>query len=234
MQGKRWQWAAIAISGMLHVCVGLVLIFWAPPPARLPPDETSVSVVMVKEQAPRPVPPPTQTRAENPKPEQKAELAPPPPPPPPTPQPPLSPATAPAATPKAPQEAPQNATIIAKTLYSSQVLHRPENRQALADLATLSPDARIEQLCDTEAMEQLHRWKHAIQPDRLVAYALQNTQVSSGKITAKGAAFRSRHKWFALEFECSFSAGDNSITAFSFKMGDPIPESRWDELMLER
>lgn len=237
MQGKRRQWAAIAISGVLHVCVGLTLVFWAPAQRFSPPEETSISVVMVTPAASQPEPAPSPPPSENQKPRQQPEHAEPPPPPPsmpPSTPPPQIPTPSSETAPKPPQKSQGSETVVAKTLYSSQVLHRSENRQALADLATLSHDARIEQLCDTEAMEQLHRWKSTLQPDRLVAYALQDTQITSGKITARGAAFRSRHKWFALEFECSFSTGNDSLSAFSFKMGDPIPESRWNELMLER
>ncbi len=64
----------------------------------------------------------------------------------------------------------------ASAFYAATILSRPENRSARDALKTLSPSERNEQICDTEAMEQIRRTDSKLRPDRLIAYALENTQ----------------------------------------------------------
>lgn len=128
----------------------------------------------------------------------------------------------------------RNMPVVAKSFYAAARLARPENRSAREALKALSPMERREQLCDTEAMEQLHRWKSSLQPDRLIAYALLDTSADGATLHAPGAAFRSRHQWFALSFDCTVDPGSGTITAFRFVMGDAVPKARWSALSLER
>jgi len=129
---------------------------------------------------------------------------------------------------------PGSRMIEARSFYAATVLARPENRSARDALKTLSAEARDEQICDTEAMEQISRAKANLRPDRLIAYALENTHVDGDRIEAAGAAFRSAHRWFRLSFDCTLDAKRNTVTAFRFSIGDPIPSSRWTDLQLER
>lgn len=124
--------------------------------------------------------------------------------------------------------------IEAQAFYASAILARPENRSARDALKTLSPEERNEQICDTEAMEQVRRADAKFRPDRLIAYALENTQVEGDRLHAPGAAFRSAHRWFRLSFDCTLDAKRSTVTAFRFSIGDPIPSSRWGDLQLER
>ena len=122
----------------------------------------------------------------------------------------------------------------AQAFYASAILSRPENRSAREALKTLSPEERNEQICDTEAMEQIRRTDAKFRPDRLIAYALENTRVDGDSLHAAGAAFRSAHRWFRLTFDCTLDPKRNTVTAFRFSIGDPIPSSRWSDLQLER
>ena len=83
-------------------------------------------------------------------------------------------------------------------------------------------------------MEQIRRADAKFRPDRLIAYALENTQVQGERIHAAGAAFRSAHRWFRLTFDCTLDEKRNTVTAFRFSIGDPIPSTRWSDLQLER
>jgi hypothetical protein len=42
------------------------------------------------------------------------------------------------------------------------------------------------QLCNIEAMAQIHKWKASLQLDNLIAYALATPKVSAHGITAEG------------------------------------------------
>ncbi|MCD2176400.1 DUF930 domain-containing protein [Rhizobium sp. C1] len=122
----------------------------------------------------------------------------------------------------------------ASAFYAATILSRPENRSARDALKTLSPSERNEQICDTEAMEQIRRTDSKLQPDRLIAYALENTQVDGDRLRAPGAAFRSAHRWFRLTFDCILDTRRGAVIAFRFAIGTLIPSSRWDDLHLER
>ncbi|MCD2175946.1 DUF930 domain-containing protein [Rhizobium sp. C4] len=133
-----------------------------------------------------------------------------------------------------PQPDPAPTMKEASAFYAATILARPENRSARDALRTLSPAERNEQLCDTEAMEQIRRADTRMHPDRLIAYALQNTEVDGDRLHAPGAAFRSAHRWFRLAFDCTLDAKRSAVTAFRFAIGEPIPSSRWSDLQLER
>ena len=47
-------------------------------------------------------------------------------------------------------------------------------------------------------------------------------------MTADGAAFRSKGRWYGLQFTCDLSADGQSVTGFAFLVGDAIPREKWD------
>jgi hypothetical protein len=224
---------AIAASLALHVMALLPLLFASPKPP-LPAPEPVVSVTLL---SPAPEKEALQT-SHAPPPDKNDDPAPTPTAP--SPVRPSAPQPPPArlATPPQPQQQQQPDSpagqVVATSFYAAKILARPENRAARADLKTLSPAEQHEQLCDTEGMEQLHRWKPALQPDRLIAYALGDTVVEGSTLHAPNAAFRSRHRWYELSFDCAIDAAGSEVTAFRFTMGNPIPEDRLSELFLER
>jgi hypothetical protein len=76
-------------------------------------------------------------------------------------------------------------------------------------------------------MEQVHDWQPDFQPERLVAYASAEFAIADDTILAEGAAFRSRGRWYRLRFECGLSADHETVTAFQFRVGDPVPKDQW-------
>ena len=68
--------------------------------------------------------------------------------------------------------------ITARTLHSESVLANPRSRGAREALKTLEAGERIEQLCNLEAMSQIHAWKAEFEPDRVVAFALAGTKLT--------------------------------------------------------
>lgn len=117
-------------------------------------------------------------------------------------------------------------------MLSQRVLADPRSRETVAMLPRLAPEERVEQLCGLEAMGQIHDWHREFEPDRVTAYALAGTKLSGRVLTADGAAFRSRRRWYGLRFACTVSVDLKRITAFAFHVGEPIPRERSEALGL--
>ncbi|WP_066468484.1 DUF930 domain-containing protein [Bosea sp. WAO] len=143
------------------------------------------------------------------------------PPAPTAPTPPVEPETLPAPAPKTP------AMITAQKLFSEGVLANPRSRQARQALAQLEGSERIEQLCNLEAMSQIHAWKADLEPDRVVAYAMSRARLAGNALQAGGAAFRSRRQWYNLSYRCELAAGGTKVAGFQFQVGEPVPRAVW-------
>nr|WP_112995130.1 DUF930 domain-containing protein [Ensifer sp. ENS12] len=57
-------------------------------------------------------------------------------------------------------------------------------------------------------------------------------RLSGRKLSADGAAFRSRGRWFNIKFGCAVAPDIKSVVAFEFQVGDEIPESEWEARFL--
>jgi len=184
-----------------------------------PPTETSVEVELVAPEALAPASPPAipaQPAVLPPAAEiapipQSAPVAPPP-------DKPTAQAVSPPAGPPA--------MITARTLHSESVLDNPRSRGTREALKTLDASERIEQLCNLEAMSQIHAWKAEFEPDRVVAYAMAGTKLTKNALEADGAAFRSRKQWYSLHFRCEMAA-NGKVAGFQFRIGEAIPRSEW-------
>lgn len=123
-------------------------------------------------------------------------------------------------------------TIQAKQFFSAAILADPRSRQALEGLSQLAVDEQIVQLCNLEAMEQVHRWRVEFKPDFLVAYAMADIRLAGTNLRADGAAFRSNDRWYNVKFNCEVAPDIKSVVAFEFQVGDEIPESEWEARFL--
>lgn len=122
--------------------------------------------------------------------------------------------------------------VQAKKILSDLTLADPRSRQARKMLPLLGRSERMEQLCNIEAMAQIHAWNGELKPDLTIAYAFGETKMSTSGITADGAAFHSRKQWFALKYRCTLSADLNKVSAFEFQAGAAIDRSQWSRLGL--
>lgn len=122
--------------------------------------------------------------------------------------------------------------IEAHSFHAAQALADPRSRRALVEWRKLFPDERIIQLCNLEAMEQLHSWKPELEPRSVVAYAFEDIRLSGEKLDAEGAAIRIARKWVAISYHCRVAPDMESVVAFAFAMGEEIPESEWEAHML--
>lgn len=101
------------------------------------------------------------------------------------------------------------------------------NARIARSLRMLAPVDRMEQLCDYRAMQQIRRDHRQYHPDRLVAGARQQAHIHGHTVVAKGAAFRSRRRWYALSYTCTTASDDMSVTVLSYQIGVEIPEDKW-------
>lgn len=112
----------------------------------------------------------------------------------------------------------------AQELYSKDALSDPRVKQAIG---RLPPKRRIVQLCTIEALEQIRRQRLDAFPDMLVPFGPSGGFVSADGMSANGGAFRSRAKWYAVDFKCEVDAETTSVVSFSYAIGKVIPKSEW-------
>jgi hypothetical protein len=101
-----------------------------------------------------------------------------------------------------------------------------ENR-FVRSLKRLAPVDRLEQLCDYTAMTRIRKDHRHLRPDRAVAGAAKEPHIKDNTIVAKGGAFRSRRKWYALSYTCTAAPDHLSVLSFSYNIGPEIPEDKW-------
>ncbi|HEX3439028.1 MAG TPA: DUF930 domain-containing protein [Pseudolabrys sp.] len=96
-------------------------------------------------------------------------------------------------------------------------------------LQLLTPSERLLQLCDYTAMNDIRKDKDArhFRPDRTVAGAISEPAVQDDIVTAAGAAFRSRGKWYAVSYTCKGTPDHMKILSFHYKIGAEIPTTKW-------
>ena len=112
--------------------------------------------------------------------------------------------------------------------FSGGLLADPRSRKAREALPGLAPDERIIQLCNIEALEQIHTANAArFQPDFAVAYAMAEVKLAGDTMEANGGAFRSRGRWYRLSYRCAVAPGLTQVVSFAYRVGDPIPKEDW-------
>lgn len=119
--------------------------------------------------------------------------------------------------------------ITATEYYAGTVLDDPRNQETKQRLATLSPDERLIQLCNIEAIEQLRRWKASFVPDHVVAYATADLSLTDTSLIATGAAVYAGGKWYRLSFSCNATSDLGRVTTFAFTLGRPILRQEWEQ-----
>jgi len=94
-------------------------------------------------------------------------------------------------------------------------------------LQMLAPEERLEQLCDYTAMARIRKEIKDFKPDRALASATAEPRIRADTIEAKGGAFRSGGKWYALSFTCTATPDHMEVVAFRYTIGPEIPEANW-------
>lgn len=122
----------------------------------------------------------------------------------------------------------ETAVVRATEFFAARTLADPRSRAAREALQQLATGERIVQLCNVEAMEQVHRWDADFQPDFLVAYAMADPVLSGRVLRAEGGAFRSRRNWYNIRFKCEIAPDMAKVVAFEFSVGSAIPREEWE------
>ncbi|WP_348046041.1 DUF930 domain-containing protein [Devosia sp.] len=112
--------------------------------------------------------------------------------------------------------------------YASSILSEPANKEIRDTLPLLASDERIVQLCNIEALEQVHAWKPSLNPDTLVPYAFAETTVAGQTLTAEGGAIRDARQWYRFRFSCTASPDYQGVADFKFEVGELIPPEQWE------
>jgi hypothetical protein len=95
-------------------------------------------------------------------------------------------------------------------------------------LLELEPMTRMEQVCAIETMARVNKDKNPYRPDRAMINALSDPVLKGDTVSGNGGAFRSKGAWYQYSFTCTMAADHLSVSAFSYKVGEPIPEDRWE------
>ena len=94
-------------------------------------------------------------------------------------------------------------------------------------LQMLAAPERLEQLCDYTAMAQIRKDDRKFRPERAIANAMAQPKVSGDTIKTTGGAFRSRKKWYTLNYECTATPDHMAVISFQYTIGAEIPETQW-------
>jgi hypothetical protein len=207
----------IGASVGLHLLVALMVVLLPTPFRPQPPDEgIAVEIVSPDRLAPAGTPRGTQARSDAAAEAGQADR-------------PAAKQSLPAMTaPATPGKAPP-AMVEASEMLSAKALAAPGSRKALQAMAELAGSEQVVQLCDIEAMEQIHKWKAEFRPDLVIAYAMAGAKVTSHSVEADGAAFRSNKRWYNIRFRCEVAPDLGGVVSFAFLVGDEIPQREWQD-----
>lgn len=104
----------------------------------------------------------------------------------------------------------------------------PASREIRQNLPKLAPFERATQICNIEAGQQIQTAHPDMLVDTVHASAMSVADVEGQVVSARGAAYRTRRKWYAMAFVCTVSPDFKKVTDFAFKLGAEIPRNQWD------
>lgn len=108
-----------------------------------------------------------------------------------------------------------------------------QDQRFLDSLRHVEPATRLEQVCDYAVMSDI---KHDTgrEADRAKSDVTSSPSHHGDTVIAKGAAFRSKGQWISLSFICKGTPDHLHVTSLQYKVGEPIPTSKWASLGLWR
>ncbi|HAT85860.1 MAG TPA: hypothetical protein DCS30_07885 [Rhizobiales bacterium] len=121
-----------------------------------------------------------------------------------------------------------NGMIRPKQMLSGSTLAQGNNQKARLALKEIAADERLEQLCALEAMEQIQVHDKSMAPDLLLSYPFEEVAMKGNQLIARGATFFAKKKWYYLQYECELSTDGKEVSAFAFKIGNPVPRRMWE------
>lgn len=113
----------------------------------------------------------------------------------------------------------------AERFYLEAMLSAPSMARARAMLETLTPEKRLAQACNIEALAQIGNAGKGFSPDVVMAEAYARSEVTGTRLAASGAIFRSGERWYGLGFDCTLNDDLTSVTAFSYRLGADVTDA---------
>jgi len=101
-------------------------------------------------------------------------------------------------------------------------------------LKRIDPADRLEQICDYAAADRIGREKKAYHPDRAIIDSVSPAKINGDTVQGNGGAFRSDGQWYQFSFTCKTTPDRLKILSFDYRVGDKIPEDKWDDYGLWR
>jgi Domain of Unknown Function (DUF930) len=103
-----------------------------------------------------------------------------------------------------------------------------------AMLKRIDPADRLEQVCDYAAAKRIGLDKNPYHPDRAVIDSIAPFKVEGDTIKGEGGAFRSHGQWYQFSFTCKTTPDRLKILSFDYRVGEKIPEDKWNDYGLWR
>ncbi len=113
----------------------------------------------------------------------------------------------------------------AERFYLKAMLNFPSMARVREMLETLPPEKRLAQTCSIEALAQIGNAEEGFAPDVVMADAYARSEMTSPRLAASGAIFRSGERWYGLAFDCTLSDDLTSVTAFSYRLGIDVTDA---------
>ncbi len=93
----------------------------------------------------------------------------------------------------------------------------------------LAPEERAHQACILKGIDAVRKAKLLKGVDRVKTSILSPAKFENNVVIAKGGAVRAKQHWYALSFTCAVTEDQMKATTFDFKLGDEIPEDKWED-----
>jgi len=214
----RWS---IAASLALHIVLGIGADFYPVARPIIPPEPGVAVRILTREEFETATSPSVRGAPAEP----SREAVPP--------SQPAAPSPSAGSAPLQPDAAAQPGGMIRATqFFSASVLAESGSRQVRATLPLLAKEDRITQLCNIEAVEQIHRWRAELQPDYVVTDAMADTRLRHLSLEASGGAFRSEGNWYSVKYRCTVTPNLGEVSSFEFLVGPAIPKQAWKKYHL--
>lgn len=109
---------------------------------------------------------------------------------------------------------------------------RADNNAINRALARLEPEERAHQACDLKGIDTVRKATALRKVDRVKSSTSIRATFKDNIVIAKGGAVRAKGRWYALAFTCAVTEDQMLATSFEFKLGEEIPQDKWEDLGL--
>jgi Domain of Unknown Function (DUF930) len=128
----------------------------------------------------------------------------------------------------------RSAALALLCLSSSGLAAHAAGNPAERGLLRLEPKTMMMQVCDIRMVQDVTRDKRYARADRAMVDAMSRPSIEDDTVRGQGGAFRLKGRWVQFSFDCTLSPDHLKTVAFSYQVGDEIPEDQWEKFGLWR